>query len=117
MLGYRDEPVVPEDAPPSHDAAAAWELFVTCGGSATEKHLRAYLDELAFRRNRRRRPRSEAFLALASAIAATPPRTYEMIGARGEPEGYALSIWTYSRRSERLSGLREETACSEEQAP
>jgi hypothetical protein len=97
-FGERRFPVLPDDAPPAPDPAG-WELQATYVGSVTEKHLRAYLDELAFRRNRRRRALDVAFHELACSLASTPPRSYPTIVARPEPTGNALSIFARRRRS------------------
>jgi transposase-like protein len=100
--GYRTDPEpVPADAPPTRDLFSSCELQATYSGAVTEKHLRTYLDELAFRLNRRRRPRAEGFLTAMRALAASAPRTYRAIIARPAPEGYPLSIWSLSPPRER----------------
>jgi transposase-like protein len=86
---------VPEDAPPTADAFATWELLGTYWGSVTEKHLRAYLDEVAFRRNHRRTPIGERFLVLARAFAEVGPRTYRQMTARAPAPGGPLSIFSW----------------------
>ncbi|HZU99145.1 MAG TPA: IS1595 family transposase [Planctomycetota bacterium] len=96
-FGERRFPVLPEDAPPAPDPAG-WELQATYGGSVTEKHLRAYLDELAFRGNRRRRAIEDAFRELARSLAWTRPRSYTTIVACPEPTGNPLSIFARRRR-------------------
>jgi hypothetical protein len=94
-LGYRIEPErVPEDAPPSRCLSACCDLMATYSGSLTEKHLCAYLDELAFRRNRRRRPPGEGFVTVAQALATSAPRNERAIVARPAPTGHPLSIWS-----------------------
>ena len=70
-----------------------WNVFATFMGSLSERHLRGYLDEHAFRENRRKRPVAEGFLTLARAIAVTPPHSYRRVVARPAPEGHPLSIF------------------------
>jgi transposase-like protein len=94
-LGDRIGPeVTPEDTPPPRDMLAIYELLATYSGSVTEKHLCAYLDELAFRWNRRRRAPSEGFMTVVDALATTLPRTERTIARRPAPTGNALSIWS-----------------------
>jgi hypothetical protein len=73
--------------------SACCDLLATYSGSLTEKHLCAYLDELAFRWNRRRRPPGEGFETVALALATSAPRTERTIVARPAPTGHPLSIW------------------------
>jgi hypothetical protein len=86
---------VPEDAPPTADAFATWELLGTYSGSVSEKHLRGYLDELTFRRNHALRPLAERFLTIARALAETAPRSYRQIAARPPATGRPLSIFSW----------------------
>jgi transposase-like protein len=95
QLGYRIEPeVVPEDAPPTSCQFGCHELLATYSGSLTEKHLCAYLDEVAFRWNRRRREPGEGFETVARALATSAPRTERVIVARPPVTGHPLSIWS-----------------------
>ncbi len=61
---------------------AHWELLATYWGSVGEKHLRAYLDELAFRMNRARRAIAESFLEVVPGLATAEPLPYKAIVAK-----------------------------------
>jgi hypothetical protein len=92
--GIRDpEVLIPEDYPPPSRGWVSWDLLATFKGCLSEKHLRAYLDENAFRDNRRRRPARESFAVLMGATATTQPLSYRKIVARPKLEGYPLSIF------------------------
>jgi transposase-like protein len=88
-----EERLVPEDYPPTGSPWIAWDLLATFGGSLSEKHLLAYLDEYAFRQNRKERPVAEGFATLARAIAGAEPRTCREVVARPAPQGYPVSIF------------------------
>jgi hypothetical protein len=93
-LGYWIEPeVVPMDAPPTMCMNASYDLLATYSGSLSEKHLCAYLDEVSFRWNRRRREPREGFETVVQALATSVPRTERMIVARTAATGRPLSIW------------------------
>jgi transposase-like protein len=93
-LGYWIEPeVVPMDAPPTMCMNASYDLLATYGGSLSEKHLCAYLDEVSFRWNRRRREPREGFETVLEALATSVPRTERTIVARAAATGHPLSIW------------------------
>jgi transposase-like protein len=95
-LFYRDlvnkNDKLPEDYPPVGDSRATLELLATYSGSISEKHLRAYTDEVSFRWNRRARPQPDRFRELSEALARTPPRPYKLIVQRDEPRGHPLSL-------------------------
>jgi transposase-like protein len=84
----------PADAPHRMDVFAHWELLATYWGSVSERHLRVYLDELAFRFNRRRRSIDESFLLVVDGFSGGGTRTYKQIVARAEPTGHPLSIFS-----------------------
>jgi transposase-like protein len=83
---------LPEDYPPVGSSRETLELLATYSGSISEKHLRAYTNEVAFRWNRRARPQPERFSSFALLLARTPPRTYKAVTRRERPEGHPLSI-------------------------
>lgn len=84
---------IPDDYPATSEADAHWDLMVTYSGSVSEKHLHGYLDETAFRRNRRLEPVGEAFRLVAYCLPVTPPRTYRRIIAEPALSGHPLSIF------------------------
>jgi hypothetical protein len=86
--------------PRSSDDGAHHELLATYYGSVSERHLRAYLDELGFRANRRWRSPREALALVAPEIARSEPRPYRAIAARAAPSGHELSI--FAARSARV---------------
>ena len=83
---------LPEDYPPAGSSRETLELLATYSGSISEKHLRAYTDEVAFRWNRRARPQPDRFRDLARVLAQTLPRPYREIVRREAPRGHPLSI-------------------------
>jgi hypothetical protein len=90
---------VPEDAPPTADAFATWELLGTYSGSVSEKHLRGYLDEVAFRRNHALRPVAERFLTIAQGLVKTAPLSHRQIVARPHATARPLSIFSWRARA------------------
>jgi transposase-like protein len=87
--------------PPRRHVLAHWELLATYWGCATEKHLRSYLDELAFRLNWRFREAAESFLAVVPELVRAEPRPYDAIVARDEPaaETKPVSIFVGRERA------------------
>jgi transposase-like protein len=85
--------LVPWDGPPARDFSATCDLLATFRGSLSEKHLKSYLDEQAFRENHGSRPLEDVFLGLAHALALTAPHSVRQIVARPSPEGFPLSIF------------------------
>ncbi|MEZ0228331.1 MAG: transposase [Planctomycetota bacterium] len=80
------------------DVWAHWELLATYWGSLTEKHLRSYLDELAFRSNRRKRAVAESFLAVAPELFQAGPRPWREIVAKAEPAEGAKPVSIFAIR-------------------
>ncbi len=90
--------VLPAPDTPHHCSEVAhWELNATYYGSLSEKHLRCYLDELAFRMNRQWRPHHESFFSLVAEVPHAPALTYRQIVAKPALEGHALSIFDTGR--------------------
>jgi transposase-like protein len=100
---------LPADYPPLGSPWAPWSLLATFKGCVSEKHLRSYLDEDAFRENRRKRTVVSSFLTVARALVDTPARTYRAITARPAPVGHPLSIfelivpWSRRRRGHQIA--------------
>ncbi|MEZ0229365.1 MAG: transposase [Planctomycetota bacterium] len=85
--------VPPPEQPRDADDVAHHELLATYYGSLSEKHLNVYLEEAAFRWNRRRRAPGEGFLLVARAVGESEPRTYREIVAKKEPDGHSMSMF------------------------
>ncbi len=83
---------LPENYPPAGNSRATLELLATYSGSISEKHVRAYTDEVAFRWNRRALPQPERFRSFARSLSKTPSRPYKEIVRREAPKGHPLSI-------------------------
>ncbi|MEZ0230951.1 MAG: hypothetical protein ACAI25_20195, partial [Planctomycetota bacterium] len=91
----------PADGPRLADDRAHHEVLATYFGSLSEKHLRAYLDEAAFRWNRRGRPKGADFVPVLEAAADAQPRTYRSIVAKKAPEGHGISFFETRPRPRR----------------